>query len=294
MMSWRGVCKEGRQLCLLQTHRCAGTYSRSNLKDHYQVLGVGRKATSEEIKNAFFTLSKKCHPDSDPANPLLHSQFVRLNEAYRVLSKHASRTQYDGVLDAIQRENWNLRGRSPYKPSGPTNNWKQSYQTDQGPYTRSTSQDHARYWSEFPPKEDWEESTEKRRKSNATIVLYCFLVGGLSVFLHYELFSYAAGSQLSISMMLAVIPRQSRGIEVAALSTLCQRKPLNRRKKRSVTTLYWQKAAQGTTRRAFRDIRNKELDEQQIKILKFYNERKENARSVKGAAIVAKFGMNLL
>ncbi|XP_073410695.1 dnaJ homolog subfamily C member 4 [Dendrobates tinctorius] len=218
MMSWRGLCKEGRQLCMLQTHRCAGTYSRSNLKDHYQVLGVGRKATSEEIKNAFFALSKKCHPDSDPTNPLLHSQFVRLNEAYRVLSKHASRTQYDDVLDAIQRENWNLRGRSQYKPSGTTNNWKQSYQTEQGPYTRSTSQDHARYWSEFPPKGNWEEPTEERRRSNIAIVFYCFLVGGLSVFVHFELF------------------------------------------------------------RAFRDVRNKELDEQQMKILKFYNERKENAR----------------
>ncbi|XP_073514623.1 dnaJ homolog subfamily C member 4 [Phyllobates terribilis] len=217
MMLWRGLCKEGRRLCILQTHRCAGTYSRSNLKDHYQVLGVGRKATSEEIKNAFFTLSKKCHPDSDPTNPLLHSQFVRLNEAYRVLSKHNSRTQYDDVLDAIQRENWNLRGRSQYKPSS-TTYWKPSYQAEQGPYTRSKSEDHGRYWSEFPPKGEWEEYTEDRRKSNLTIVFYCLLVGGLSIFVHYELF------------------------------------------------------------KAFRNVRSKELDEQQMKILKFYNERKEKAK----------------
>ena len=35
------------------------------------------------------------HPDSDPSNPALHSQFVELNEAYRVLSKDMSRKEYD-------------------------------------------------------------------------------------------------------------------------------------------------------------------------------------------------------
>lgn len=35
------------------------------------------------------------HPDRDPSNPALHSQFVELNEAYRVLSKNLSRKEYD-------------------------------------------------------------------------------------------------------------------------------------------------------------------------------------------------------
>lgn len=35
------------------------------------------------------------HPDRDPANPALHSQFVELNEAYRVLSRDPSRREYD-------------------------------------------------------------------------------------------------------------------------------------------------------------------------------------------------------
>lgn len=35
------------------------------------------------------------HPDSDPSNPALHSLFVELNEAYRVLSKDRSRKEYD-------------------------------------------------------------------------------------------------------------------------------------------------------------------------------------------------------
>ncbi|XP_040265875.1 dnaJ homolog subfamily C member 4 [Bufo bufo] len=218
MMLWRGLCKEGIQLCLQQAHRCAGTYSRPSLKDHYQVLGIGRKATGEEIKNAFFTLSKKCHPDSDPSNPLLHSQFVRLNDAYRVLSKHSSRAEYDQVLEAIQREKWSSAGRSPYTSYSKSYKWNHSYQTEQGPYTRSTSEDHERYWSEFPPKSDWEESAEQRGQRNTIIVIYCFLVAGLSIFVHWELFS------------------------------------------------------------TVREIRRKEIDEEQMRILKFYNERKEAAR----------------
>lgn len=35
------------------------------------------------------------HPDSDPSNSALHSQFVELNEAYRILSKELSRKEYD-------------------------------------------------------------------------------------------------------------------------------------------------------------------------------------------------------
>ncbi|XP_075693376.1 dnaJ homolog subfamily C member 4 [Rhinoderma darwinii] len=217
MMLWRGLCKDGIQLCIVQAHRCAGTYSRSHLKDHYQVLGVERKATGEEIKNAFFTLSKKCHPDSDPTNPLLHSQFVRLNEAYRVLSKFSSRLEYDQILEAIQRENWGSTGRSPNKSYSTTYNWKQSYQTEQGPFTRSTSEDYGRYWSEFPPKKECEESTEERGQRNYMMVLYCIFIGSLSIFVHYELFS------------------------------------------------------------TVRDIRRKELVEQQMKIMKFYNQRKETA-----------------
>ncbi|KAG8437963.1 hypothetical protein GDO86_008593 [Hymenochirus boettgeri] len=106
MMFCRGLSKEGVHLYTTRTKRHRGTYTGSDCQDHYQLLGVGRKATTEEIKNAFFTKSKKLHPDSDPTNPLLHSQFVRLSEAYKVLSRETSRREYDLLLDALQREHW--------------------------------------------------------------------------------------------------------------------------------------------------------------------------------------------
>ncbi|MEE6519568.1 hypothetical protein FKM82_017230, partial [Ascaphus truei] len=54
------------------------------------------------------------HPDSDLSNPLLHSQFVRLSEAYRVLSRERSRRDYDRLLEALQREGWAPGSHSSY------------------------------------------------------------------------------------------------------------------------------------------------------------------------------------
>uniref|UniRef100_K7FUJ7 DnaJ heat shock protein family (Hsp40) member C4 n=1 Tax=Pelodiscus sinensis TaxID=13735 RepID=K7FUJ7_PELSI len=68
---------------------------RSGHSNYYDLLGIKQDATMEEIKQAFFTKSKKLHPDRDPNNPNLHSQFIQLNEAYRVLSKEGSRRLYD-------------------------------------------------------------------------------------------------------------------------------------------------------------------------------------------------------
>ncbi|XP_031245369.1 dnaJ homolog subfamily C member 4 isoform X7 [Mastomys coucha] len=76
----------------------AATGQRSVPTNYYELLGVHPGASAEEIKRAFFTKSKELHPDRDPGNPALHSRFVKLNEAYRVLSREESRRNYDHQL----------------------------------------------------------------------------------------------------------------------------------------------------------------------------------------------------
>jgi len=62
------------------------------------VLGLTRSASQDDIRSAFIKLSKEIHPDANPNDPLNHAKFVRVNEAYSVLSKLPSRRQYDVSL----------------------------------------------------------------------------------------------------------------------------------------------------------------------------------------------------
>jgi curved DNA-binding protein len=64
-------------------------------KDFYEVLGVNRNASQDEIKKAFRKQAKKYHPDANPDNPGAEQRFKELNEAYDVLGDPGKREQYD-------------------------------------------------------------------------------------------------------------------------------------------------------------------------------------------------------
>lgn len=64
-------------------------------KDHYDTLGVSRKATDDEIKKAYRRLARKYHPDMNPDDPEAEAKFKEIQEAYGVLSDPEKRKQYD-------------------------------------------------------------------------------------------------------------------------------------------------------------------------------------------------------
>ena len=55
-------------------------------RDYYEVLGINRNASADEIKSAFRKLSKKYHPDLNPDDPTAEEKFKEINEAYQVKS----------------------------------------------------------------------------------------------------------------------------------------------------------------------------------------------------------------
>jgi len=64
-------------------------------KDYYQILGVSRDASLEEIKRAYRKLALQYHPDRNPGNKEAEERFKEINEAYAVLSDPQKRAEYD-------------------------------------------------------------------------------------------------------------------------------------------------------------------------------------------------------
>lgn len=64
-------------------------------KDYYEILGVKRSASSEEIKKAYRKVALKYHPDKNPGNLAAEEKFKEAAEAYEVLNNAKKRQQYD-------------------------------------------------------------------------------------------------------------------------------------------------------------------------------------------------------
>ncbi|WKZ41022.1 MAG: J domain-containing protein [Anaerolineales bacterium] len=80
-------------------------------KDYYKILGVERKANTDEIRSAYRKLAMKYHPDKNPGDKKAEEKFKEINEAYQVLSDDQKRAHYDRLGSAYS--NFRTSGGRP-------------------------------------------------------------------------------------------------------------------------------------------------------------------------------------
>ncbi len=84
-------------------------------RDYYEVLGVGRQASDQELKSAYRKLAMQYHPDRNPGDTEAEERFKELNEAYGVLSNTETRERYNrfghaGVGSSAASAPWGNQG----------------------------------------------------------------------------------------------------------------------------------------------------------------------------------------
>ena len=79
----------------------------SAVKDYYELLGVSKDASQDEIKKAYRKLARKYHPDLNPGDKASEQKFKEINEAYSILGDEKKKAEYDRF------------GKTPFEAGGP-------------------------------------------------------------------------------------------------------------------------------------------------------------------------------
>ncbi len=89
-----------------------------NFRDYYEILGVSKDASNEDIKKNYRRLARQYHPDLNPGNKEAEEKFKAIGEAYEVLSDHTRRSQYDRIGSFWKQKGFNNKQSPKNKPWG--------------------------------------------------------------------------------------------------------------------------------------------------------------------------------
>ena len=108
------------------------------MEDLYEILGVSKNASQQEIKSAYRKLAVKYHPDKNPGDKFAEEKFKSISAAYDVLSDETKRRQYDSYGSYRASDSYSSQGTGTYGNygAGSWQNWSQN-----GRWNAETQQD---------------------------------------------------------------------------------------------------------------------------------------------------------
>lgn len=154
------------------------------MSNYYEILGVSKTATADEIKKAYRTLAFKYHPDRNPGNAAAEEKFKQITAAYDVLSDESKRRNYD--LGGYSENAYSNAGQY------------QQYQQNHYQYTYRNPFGDDNFWDWFDEKQsnsrrsyhfyNNEDNQPKRTNRN---YFSMFLLKGLQTFISFAFFRYS-------------------------------------------------------------------------------------------------------
>lgn len=125
--------------------------------DYYEVLGVSKSATADEIKKAYRNLAFKYHPDRNPGDAAAEEKFKQISAAYDVLGDETKRRNYD--MGGYSQNYSNAQQQYNYYSSNTTEDWYQNYYRRQQQYHYTNPNEEEQeprgkryYWTTFVSK----------------------------------------------------------------------------------------------------------------------------------------------
>lgn len=102
------------------------------MKDYYEILGLSKSATNEEIKKSYRNLAFKYHPDRNPDDKSAEEKFKQISEAYNVLGDEKKRSDYDRYGSSSDYAQNQYANQNSYasQNSGSYYNWDEYYNSE--------------------------------------------------------------------------------------------------------------------------------------------------------------------
>ncbi|MGH2415595.1 MAG: DnaJ domain-containing protein, partial [Microcystaceae cyanobacterium] len=99
------------------------------IRNYYEILGVPRDASSEEIKMTFRKLARQCHPDVNPGDNNAEEKFKDINEAYDILSDETKRADLDlRLFGKSKRRQTKPRDKTVRNGNGSDTSYRQDFE----------------------------------------------------------------------------------------------------------------------------------------------------------------------